>query len=74
MRQGPGSGSASRSDVRLAFGLWPLASFGRIYSRALLAMLHAVPTVLVVEDLVPSRASLELHDEDRFHARAFAGR
>lgn len=36
-------------------------------------MLGAVPTVLVVEDLVPSRPSLELHDEDRLHARAFAG-
>jgi hypothetical protein len=37
-------------------------------------MLNAVPTVLVVENLVPSRSPLELHDEDRFHARAFAGR
>jgi hypothetical protein len=37
-------------------------------------MLGAVPTVLVVENLVPSRSSLELHDENRFHARAFAGR
>jgi hypothetical protein len=36
-------------------------------------MLHAVPTVLIVEDLVSSRSSLELHNEDRFHARAFAG-
>jgi hypothetical protein len=37
-------------------------------------MLCAIPTVLIVEDLVSSRSSLELHDEDRFHARALSGR
>ena len=35
-------------------------------------MLGAVPTVLVVEDLVPSRSSLELHHEDCLHSRAIA--
>ncbi len=36
-------------------------------------MLCAVPTVLVVEYLVPSRVSLELHYKDCLHSGAFAG-
>jgi hypothetical protein len=38
-----------------------------------LSMLCAIPTVLVVEDLVPSRPSLELHHKDCFHTRAAGG-
>ena len=36
-------------------------------------MFSTVPPMLVVKDLVSSRAALELHDVDRLHAGAFAG-
>ena len=56
-------------------GLWPVASmlFRRFHRRTFLSMLCAVPTVLVVEDLVPPRFSFELHHEDRLHTRSLAG-
>lgn len=36
-------------------------------------MFSTVPPVLVVKDLVSSRTSFELNDEDRLDTRAFAG-
>ena len=57
----------------LTSGLWPLASPGRIDGWASRPMLGAIPTVLVVKDLVSPWPSLELHHEDCLHPRALTG-
>ena len=44
------------------------AVFRGFYRGAALTMFGAVPAMLIVENLVPPRLSLELHNEDRFHA------
>ena len=65
----PGSRLGPRSGVALAFGLWLLASMfaSEFHGRARLPVFRAIPTMLVVKDLVTSGFPFELDHVDPFH-------
>ena len=66
----------------LAYGFWPLGSVpfcayprpGCLHRRTRRAVLGAVPSVTVVEHLVPARATFKLHDKYGLHVRPVTGR